>query len=300
MPRLSRTVELEGGRRASYDVVGAGEPLLFFQGGPGFSAAPLAENAALLAERFAVHLVDPHGSGRSTPPASDDGYTPEGHARFYDEVRGALGIEQATVAGISFGAITALTYAALHPGVVKRCISVAGAAQGAEVDPEQTAAEMEANLARHAGARWYPQARRAWDAWSETVLATDDPEVVNRLMLDVLPLYFAHPSSEASRRAMQRWAQDLEVDLRAVKVWEAGLYQHIDVRPLLDRIACSTLVIAGELDALCGPAQAAIITSHVVHAEAVTIPDCGHFVPDEAPDAFREAVLSWVDRPEPA
>ena len=294
MPPLSRTVELEGGRIASYEVVGEGDPLLFFQGGPGFGAAPLVENAGLLSERFAVHVIDPHGSGGSTPPRSDADYTPEGHARFYDEVREALGIEKASLMGISFGAVTALTYAALYPDRVDRCISIAGLAHGAEVDPEQTAAEMEANLERHSGARWYPAAREAWDNWTDAVLETDDPAVVTRMMLDVLPLYFAHPSNEASRRAMKRWADDLSIDLRAVKVWEAGLYQHIDVRPLLDRIEAPTLVIAGKLDALCGPAQAAVIAAHVKRAEVSVIPDCGHFVPDEAPEAFRSAVLRWA------
>ena len=294
MPKLSKTVELAGGRTAGYEVVGEGEPMLFFQGGPGFSAAPLVENAELLADRFAVHVIDPHGSGGSTPPRSDADYTPEGHARFYDEVREALGLDRVTVMGISFGAVTALTYAALYPEHTTRCISIAGMAQGAEVDPEKTAAEMEDNLARHAGARWYPAARKAWDSWTDTVLETESADLVNRMMLDVLPLYFAHPSNEASRKAMKRWADSLAIDLRAIKVWESGLYQHIDVRPLLDRVDVPTLVIAGKLDALCGPAQAAIIAAHVKRAEVAVIPDCGHFVPDEAPEAFRSAVMRWT------
>lgn len=294
MSGLASSIELSGGRQASHEVVGEGEPMLFFQGGPGFGAAPLREAVRPIAERYAVHLIDPHGSGWSTPPASDDDYTPEGHARFYDEVREALGIERATIAGISFGAITALTYAALFPDRTTHVISIAGAAQGEEVDPERTAEEMERNLTRHAGARWYPTARKAWDAWTETVLATDDPHLVSRMMLDVLPLYFAHPSSEPARRAMTRWAQDLSIDLRAVKVWENGLFQRIDVRPYLAKVAAPTLVIAGELDALCGPAQARIIAEHVADAEVVIVPDCGHFVPDEAPGAFRDAVLGWA------
>ena len=93
---------------------------------------------------------------------------------------------------------------------------------------------------------------------------------------------------------MKRWADSLAIDLRAIKVWESGLYQHIDVRPLLDRVDVPTLVIAGKLDALCGPAQAAIIAAHVKRAEVAVIPDCGHFVPDEAPEAFRSAVMRWT------
>jgi pimeloyl-ACP methyl ester carboxylesterase len=39
MTALSQTVELGEGREAAYEVIGEGAPLLYFQGGPGFSAA---------------------------------------------------------------------------------------------------------------------------------------------------------------------------------------------------------------------------------------------------------------------
>ena len=69
MAPLRESLELPDGGRAAYEVVGRGEPLLYFQGGPGFSASLLRDDAELLADRFAVHLIDPHGSGGSTPPS---------------------------------------------------------------------------------------------------------------------------------------------------------------------------------------------------------------------------------------
>src|SRR5258705_2887404 len=115
MTELTLRMDLGGGRTAAYEVIGEGEPLFYFQGGPGFSANLLRPAAELLADRFAVHLVDPHGSGGSTPPADASQYDHLGTARFYDEVRQALGIERATMMGISFGGVVALTYAALYP-----------------------------------------------------------------------------------------------------------------------------------------------------------------------------------------
>jgi pimeloyl-ACP methyl ester carboxylesterase len=69
------SLQLSQGRRVSYHVVGTGEPLLWFVGGPGLSASLSVPQARLLADRFAVHLIDPHGSGVSTPPA-DESVTP--------------------------------------------------------------------------------------------------------------------------------------------------------------------------------------------------------------------------------
>ena len=66
MGALSESVMLNDGRRAAFEVIGDGPPLLYFQGGPGFSAALLRQDAELLADRYAVYLIDPAGSGGST------------------------------------------------------------------------------------------------------------------------------------------------------------------------------------------------------------------------------------------
>src|SRR2546426_1139040 len=143
MTALSRRVDLGDGRQAAYEVIGDGAPLLYFQCGPGFSAALLRADAQLLADHFAVYLIDPAGSGGSTPPSDPSQYDHIGHARFYNEVRQALGIGSAAIMGFSFGGIVAMTYASLYPEATTCCISVASRAVGAEIDGEEAAAEMQ-------------------------------------------------------------------------------------------------------------------------------------------------------------
>jgi pimeloyl-ACP methyl ester carboxylesterase len=113
----------------------------------------------------------------------------------------------------------------------------------------------------------------------------------------VAPLYAAHPDRPDVRARLDALARDLRIDLAAGKAWESGLYRTIDLRPVLPRVQCRTLVIVGELDMSCGPAQARQIAAGVPDAELRIIPDCGHFPQFEAPDAFREAILSWAGRP---
>ena len=86
-----RIVALDGGQRATFRVFGDGDPLLSFPGGPGFPAMLQLDDEELLRDRFAVHLIDPHGSGGSSPPDDPAAYDHLGHARFYEEVRRALG-----------------------------------------------------------------------------------------------------------------------------------------------------------------------------------------------------------------
>ena len=295
MPPLHDSIELSGGRRASYEVVGEGEPLLYFPGGPGYGANLLRDDAALLADRFAVHLIDPHGSGGSTAPADPSAYDHIGHARFYEEVRQALGLERPSVMGHSFGSIVALTYAALFPDVAARCIAIAARAVGEEEQGAEAEEEMEQMLARHRDAPWYESARATWDSWTERALAATDAAELDAMMTEVLPLYTAHPERPGVRRLIEVWRRESESDLAATKAWEGGLYQTIDVRPLLGDVRCPTLLLVGELDLICGPAHSEPIARAVPDAEVVIVPDSGHFIPAEAPDAFREAVLSFCD-----
>jgi pimeloyl-ACP methyl ester carboxylesterase len=290
-------VTLPDGHTATYEVIGSGsEPLLSFVGGPGLSAKLMRPDAQLFAEHFTCYLIDPHGSGGSTPPRDETAYDPVGHARFYDEVRRALDLGPVNVHGVSFGGTVALTYAALFSQVTSRCIAVSAFAVGEELDKEEggdAAAEMEAALARHADATWYPEAREIWDEWTPRALAATDPAEVSDMLATVWPLYAAYPDRPDVRKALDEARAMLEVDLRAVKVWERGLYQRGDLRPLLPRIECPTLVVCGALDLIGGPAQSRQIVPWVPAADLLVLPDCGHMPALEQPQFYRDAVLEW-------
>ena len=124
------TLKLSGERQATYEDIGEGRPALMLPGGPGFAAEYMRSDAELFSDVLQSHLIDPHGSGGSTPPADPAEYSPEGHARFYEETRSALGLGRVVVLGHSFGSTIALTYSALYPDSVQACIAVAPSAWG--------------------------------------------------------------------------------------------------------------------------------------------------------------------------
>ena len=293
-----QTVYLKHGRQATVEVVGDGPPMFWFEGGPGLPARLSRPEAALLADSFSIYLIDPPGSGGSTPPADPSQYDHIGHARFYDEVRRALGLPQVTIAGVSFGGTVALTYTSLYPEATVGCIAVSAFAVGTEVDDGATAAEMERMLSRHSDAAWYRTAKDVWDGWTQQVIDADDPAQVDDMLRAVFPLYFAHPD-RADVRALIDWAKSaMRADLEAFKAWEAGLYQGIDIRPLLGTMPRPTLVVSGELDPICGPAQARQIAAAMPDAKLVIVPDCGHFPAWESPEKFRSIVLDWYNAPQ--
>lgn len=291
------TVSLPGGRRASYEIVGTGKPTLMLPGGPGFAASYMRPDAELFADSLQSFLIDPHGSGASTPPAAPSDYSPEGHARFYDDVRQALGLDSVGVLGHSFGATTALTYAALFPRHVERCIAVGAFGIGTDVDASdggEANAELEAMLTRHSNSPWYEEARPIMDQWTERILATHDPAEMETMMAKVLPFYMAYPDRPEVAAQLAEFRHHLKADLAAGKAWEGGLYQTIDLRPLLGKISCPTLVIAGELDFISGLAQARPIASAIPGARLLVIPKCGHSPGIEARAEYRQAVLEFL------
>jgi len=129
-----------------------------------------------------------HATGRSRR------LFPRGHARFYEEVRQALALPEVVVLGHSFGATTALTYAALYPESTARCVAVAAFGIGPDADARQGGdAEAEALLARHSRSPWYEAARPVMDSWTERLLAATDASEMEQMMVTVLPFYLAEP-----------------------------------------------------------------------------------------------------------
>jgi proline iminopeptidase len=295
---LKQTIELGDGHHATYNVVGAGEPMLMFAGGPGLAADSMVGFAELLADRFTIYMIDPHGSGGSTPPADPAGYSAEGHAHFYNEVRRVLGLEQVSLMGHSFGAVTALTYAALFPVGTTRCIAAGPLAIGTDVDAlagGDAAVAMELLLTRHQDADWYPQAKRDWDGWTEMVLGAQNASEVEAAFLNILPLYAAHPDRPEVWARLEAEKRYMKADIAAIRAWESGGYQSTDLRGVVGDIKCRTLIVAGVEDVICGPAQAKILADAMPDARVEFIEDCGHLFHIEAPAQWRRIVEDWLD-----
>jgi pimeloyl-ACP methyl ester carboxylesterase len=104
------------GLAINYDVQGEGEPLLLI---PYTSAdhACYAFQLPAYTEHFLCIALDLPGTGESDKPAGP--YSTEGYADQVAVFLGAIGVEQAHVAGVSLGAAVGMHLAARHPGRVR-------------------------------------------------------------------------------------------------------------------------------------------------------------------------------------
>ncbi len=80
----------------------------------------------------------------------------------------------------------------------------------------------------------------------------------------------------------------------ALLLFNREIFATFDLRPELANIAAPTLVITGEEDFITGPLSAREIAAGLPHAETVILPGVGHFIFVEGPEAFRDAVLSFL------
>jgi pimeloyl-ACP methyl ester carboxylesterase len=73
-----------------------------------------------------------------------------------------------------------------------------------------------------------------------------------------------------------------------------ALVERPDARPILPGIRCPTLVVCGEQDAWAPPGQHREIAAAIPGAELLVIPDSGHFVSIEQPEAFTRALRRFM------
>jgi proline iminopeptidase len=274
------------GRTLAYRRLGSGRALPCHPGGPGLPGAELADLAGL-DDSLELLILEPRGTGRSTRPADAAAYDFEHYVADLEELRVHLGEERIDLLGFSHGGMVAMAYAAAHPDRVGRLLLVATLAHR----DEGLDAEMERGLAEREGEPWYPDARAAFDEEEEGDF--EDDEALAENVLRQWPLYFGHYGDREA--AFVQTLAGLVPNADALRRFNSEIWPSLDLRPVLGRIEAPTLVVAGDRDFIAPPAAAATIGDVIKGAEVVVVPEAGHFVFVEAPDAFRDAVLSFLE-----
>jgi pimeloyl-ACP methyl ester carboxylesterase len=86
-----------------------------------------------------------------------------------------------------------------------------------------------------------------------------------------------------------------------VKGWDRGLARFTAAEPLSDlqqqatELDLPVLVITGDDDRWVDTAETIRLAGEIPGARLVVVPDCGHVVHEECPDAFVIAVTEWLD-----
>lgn len=261
MPHL----ELPGGDRLWYEVVGEGPPLLLVPGLAGVSDF-FAPHVRPLARHFRLILHDHRGCGRSSPARID--YSVEQMAGDVVALMDHLGLERAHFLGHSTGGAIGQTLAIDRPERIDRLVLCATwtAADGWFRLLFQNRREILEGLGPGAYAR------------------------VSALFLNAPFWVRLHPEIAAvSEEEARRRIRDPEILLRRIKAVLA-----FDRRAELHKIRAPTLVMGARDDMVTPAYFSEELGRAIPGAETVILPDGGHFFPVAREASFRRHVLRFL------
>ena len=262
-------VEVDG-LTINYEVQGEGEPLLLI---PYLSAdnACYAFQLPAYTEHFSCIAIDLPGAGESDKPRGP--YSTDGYADQVAAFLGAIGVEQAHVAGVSLGAAVGIHLAARHPERVR-------------------------SLSLHS----------CWDTSDDYLgvvveqwrtLASTLPTVADLVIQGIFPWCFM-PEMYVERAEFVDGLADF-VRSRPAQPVEAFLAQSEavlahDAGAVLGDVHAPTLITFGAHDLVCSTRFAEPLESGIRGSELVVFEHLSHAGLHEDPETFNRATLDFLLR----
>lgn len=250
------------GLEIAYERVGQGPPLVFVHGAASDGRVWQPQLAAL-ADEFTVVAWDEPGAGRSADlPA---GFGLADYGRCLADLIEALELGPVHLAGLSWGGTVALELYRDRPELVVSLILADTYAGWKGSLPEEEVRD------RVAGAR----------RMLEAAPSEFDPKLPGLFAADPPPEFV--PLLEGMAADVRPESLEAQLSLMAAA----------DQRDVLPRIAVSTLLIWGELDARSPLDVAQQFEQAIPASKLVLIPDCGHVSNLERPEQFNRAVREF-------
>jgi pimeloyl-ACP methyl ester carboxylesterase len=267
-------------------VLGEGPELICLPGGPARASAYLEDLAGLTAHRTVLR-VDLRGTGMSPLPENRDSLAFHRLADDIEALREARGLETIELLGHSAGCFVALAYAAAHPERLSRMVLVTPSAR--------PFGDVEGDIAAIRASRcdepWYAEA-----AAIEKEMELAPPRMRYRMDPALRVFGYARWDDRAQEHAA---STDSQMSMRAMAAFvpapEVG--ETLDLPGRLRAVTAPVLIVVGHLDGVTGVKSGHVLADMLTNASVVELADCAHYPWVDAPDAFREAVLSFLASP---
>jgi pimeloyl-ACP methyl ester carboxylesterase len=269
------------GHRLHYVIGGRGEPVLLVPGWPQTWYA-FRRVMPSLAERFTVVAVDPPGLGDSDKPVG--GYDTDSIASRLRELAANLGWDDFHFVGHDVGCWIGYAFAAAFPEAARKLVLIDSTVPGI-VSADAYSFERE-------------RINRNWHFFFNALPDLPEALVVGRERVFLSWLFQA---KTADPTAIDGPAMDEYVRCySAPGAWRSGvayyraLFEDIEQnrRHAAKRIKAPVLTIAGESG--LGEMMEQMMRTVAVDVSGRVIPNCGHYVPEEAPEPLAESILKFL------
>lgn len=266
---------LVNGVNINYEERGSGFPMVWMHGLHG-SLRNWDNQVAFFCDKYRVIAFDSRGLGKSDAPAEPEMYSQDILVEDLRQLLLGLDIHQAYIGGLSMGGNVALNFAIQHPDMTRAFIS-ADTGSGSE-DPEGFKKRMEegASLIERDGLAAIKDEVLRRGSWS--MIYSMGPQVYEPIERDFLN------NSPIGIANTMRQVQGARPTVFALE-------------PQLKAIGVPGLIIVGEVDQGC-IAPSHFMNKKIPNSQLVVIPGAGHNTHMETPQAFNDAVLSFLKRVE--
>ncbi len=259
--------------RLYYEERGRGEPLILLHG-HSLDTRMWDGQFACFARHYRTVRFDFRGYGRSSDQSETLQMT---HVDDLIALMNHLGMGQAHIVGLSMGAFTAGDMLAMYPERMLSCVLVSG---GIRNSPGPSEPMDEAESAKR-----------------DEEIAALKTQGIQRYKEEWLSALMASGGSQKERMRQPLW--------RMISDWKAWQPLHKEVRlfygkeswqKLKQRVVTDvpTLIVRGANE-VKDPAQMPGEMPYLSHARYEVIPDCGHMLNMEQPEAFNQLILSFLN-----
>ncbi len=136
---------------------------------------------------------------------------------------------------------------------------------------------------------WFAEAQQAIEEEQAGEFSSTDELVAN--IQRQIPLYFHR--WEGNEKIGRELAADF-AKAEPLHYFNTVEFPTFDLRPELRTIKAPTLVLVGDHDLVAGPVSAETMVRELQDVQLVTIPESGHFLYIEQPEAFRAALTDFL------
>ena len=273
---------LSGAQQLDDRSEGAGTPVVFLSGGPGFEVDYIAPVAKAFPNNRRIFL-EQRGTGRSRPKTlQPPDMTLQTVVADLEALRQHLKVERLFLVGHSWGGMLAMAYAAAHPDHVDRLILI---------DSGGPTLEFTTWFADNIRARLRPEDVEAERYWTEAGKRGVPPEkVAVETVRAITPGYF-FDRQKGLAFAAELVDNSLHPDVPELLF--ADLANSYDLRAGLRVLDRPVLIVHGHQDPM-GDKTAEDLHALMKSSTLVYLDKCGHFPWLEQPERFVKAITDFV------
>ena len=255
------------------------KPVLFLlHGGPGGDHLRFKQHSLAIENDAQLVFIDHRGCGRSKKTKQAD-YTLDNNIEDLEALRKHLGLERISILGTSYGGIVAQGYALRYPKCVEKLILVVTAPSYRFIN------EAKAYLKKHGSAKQIKSAEKLWEG------SFKNHQAVLRFFADMETLYsVTHKKNPklAYSKSHTIWSAE------AINEGFGGYLRRYDFTKRLKNLACPTLILAGDKDWICSPAQAKIMAQEIPHSKLHIFKNCGHALAVDAKQKYLKLISQFL------